>query len=306
MIGKMSRIKHYFFSFFLIFLIVLVLFNLISCSNFKYFREKSLSSGSEAAATLENSETTEGSSGTSASKADENSSETIPSDNTNSEASIEVDKEKTKDEVMDVLNDFVKAAGQQKEYEFLDSYTKDVVGNEDEYKSKAKSDIFSEIQKKNSGWKDIAFADLLINGDRVLFKIIGNRTIEGVKKEKDEESFKFIKEENLWKIDFFLPVSPKIVPVKPVPDSILDYESGNFEIRFDIISFFPIASVKLFLNDNEYFPDGVFKYEKIKYMQTINKTIPSFNAFRSLNKIKVKVKNSFGNENENNWSFVLG
>jgi len=172
--------------------------------------------------------------------------ETKNKDNNKSEEVI--DEEQLKNDLYSALEEFFTSVKSKSEYNHLSGYTKSLLGTEEEYKNEINSNIYSEIQKNNSFWENVKVKNILYYKDRALIIISGDRNKDGTIIRNDEESFKLINENDLWKIDFFLPATPEITPLSPEPDSISDY-IGLIEIKFDILSFFPLRSTEIFLNE---------------------------------------------------------
>lgn len=290
-----------------LFILFLSVFGLMSCT-FKFVREGK----SEYAKVEEIEENTQ----------EENINDNISDDNSGEDGTFsniaqepepdsdvmeepeeDIDKEAIKQEIYNQLLDFFDFSKKQQEYKFFSSYTRAMVGNEKEYLSGENSDIYFLIQENHINWENIEFEGLKIYKERATIEILGSRILEGTRYDNEKQEFKFINEEGNWKIDFFYPPVAEVIPLSPLPDSISDYK-GLIEIEFDIISFFSINAIELYLNDKPYNPDDI-KTES-KYNKKVIKKIPSFNAYRSLNTIKVKVINKFDEEYDFYWSFVLG
>jgi len=215
----------------------------------------------------------------------------------------EIDKDAVRKEIFEKLLVFFTDVKVQKEYDYFSSYTKLMVGSKEEYISREKSDIIFVIQENHSSWEDVTFEKMKLYKERASLMIRGNRIVEGVKYKEDLQEFRFIKEDDSWKIDFYYPPIASIDPISPVPDSISDYV-GVVEINFDAISFFPISDIEVYMNEELYNPDDI-EYQS-KYELKYKKAIPAFNAYRSINTIIVRVINIFKDEYEHGWSFVLG
>jgi len=287
---------------FLFFTLIFLVFTINACSSLKYFREKSLNSDDLKAEEVIEETANE------TSKADPKKevNDTNTADNYDSEEITEpVNERQIKNDVMVVLRDFLDSVKKDQEYNFFSSYTTDLVGSESEYKEKINSNLYIDIHKNNSFWKIINYKSILIYEDRLLITIYGDRTIDGKVYNNDEESFRFIKEGDIWKLDFVLPLIPEIIPISPEPDSISDYNTA-VQIKFDVVSFFPIRSVTFFINEKEYYPEDIIVNDKVKYARTILRKIPAVNLYRSINRIKVEAFNSYRYKGSTEWSFVLG
>ncbi len=114
----------------------------------------------------------------------------------------EIGQEELKDKLFERLNEFFDAVREDKEYAFFSSYTKELVGTEEEYKSGAKSDIFFIIKEAHSSWENLEAKDIEVDGDWATLTITGDRMAEGIEYTDEEISFRFVNEENEWKIDF--------------------------------------------------------------------------------------------------------
>ena len=214
-----------------------------------------------------------------------------------------IDKEKAKMEIPEQLLNFFEAIKEENEYNYFSSYTKLMVGSTEEYTSGKNSDIYFMIHENYSSWKNIELKKIFLYRERAIIEVSGSRTVEGIDSNDELLRFKFINEEDIWKIDFYYPLLSEIKPITPEPDSISAYE-GLLVIEFEAISFFPIRDIELFLNDVQYNADDI-KYDS-KYELRFIKKMPSYNAYRSINDIRVKIINRFNQEDLHSWSFVLG
>jgi hypothetical protein len=113
-----------------------------------------------------------------------------------------VSEEELKDALFEKLNNFFEAVKEDKEYAFFSSYTIDVVGTEEEYKKGTKTDIFFIIKEAHSNWQNLEAKEIVVDGDWATLTITGDRMAEGVEYTGEEISFKFVNEDNEWKIDF--------------------------------------------------------------------------------------------------------
>jgi len=164
--------------------------------------------------------------------------------------------EEIKQELFIILNNFLQAVKENKEYAFFDSYTVDVVGSEEEYKNGTSSDIFYIIKESHSSWKNISVESVVSDGNRALLKVKGDRTVEGMEYKGEQIRFKFINENEIWKIDFYYPPDILITAVNPEPDGIINSgEIINLTISADIKSFFAISDISLQLNDIKLNPE---------------------------------------------------
>jgi hypothetical protein len=211
--------------------------------------------------------------------------------------------EEVKSELFLILNNFFQAVKEGKEYDFFDSYTRSMVGSEEEYRNGTKSDTFYIVQESHSSWKNIEVESLILEGNRAILTITGDRTAEGVEYTDEEVKFKFINEEGAWKIDFYYPLNILIIPVRPEPNSVINSaEITTPTISASIRSFFTISDIRLKLNDLEINPNinGEDKYEpKISVGFPINSLMPG------LNKVNCSVTSTVGQHSDYNWDFTV-
>lgn len=119
------------------------------------------------------------------------------------EPEIEEDISVNEEEIIGIIViDFIQAVASDEEYGYFSSDTIDMVGTEDEYRNGGKSDIYFIIKESHSSWENIKITGVRIDGDLAEADIMGDRMAEGMKYEGDQVTFKLIKEENSWKIDF--------------------------------------------------------------------------------------------------------
>lgn len=192
--------------------------------------------------------------------------------------------EEIKSELFLILNSFfqaVKEGNHDKEYEFFDSYTRGMVGSEEEYRNGTKSDIFYIIQESHSSWKNT----------------------EGIESIDEKIGFKFINEEGNWKIDFYYPPIIAIMPVSPEPDIVINSSEITYLlISAEIKSFFAIRDIRLLLNNTELNP-GIIGEDK--YEREISVEIPTGNLIIGLNKTICYAADVIERETDYNWSFTV-
>jgi hypothetical protein len=110
--------------------------------------------------------------------------------------------ETAEDFFLNLLNSFFEAVKTDTEYIYFSSATAAIVGTEDEYKNGAKSDYYFIIKESHSHWESIEIETVDINGNIADIGIIGDRMGEGTLYEDDKVTFRFVKENGEWKIDF--------------------------------------------------------------------------------------------------------
>ncbi len=103
---------------------------------------------------------------------------------------------------LNLLNSFFEAVKTDTEYIYFSSATAAIVGTEEEYKNGTKSDYYFMIKESHSHWENIEIETVDINGDTANIGIIGDRLGEGTLYEGDKVTFRFVKENGEWKIDF--------------------------------------------------------------------------------------------------------
>ncbi len=112
------------------------------------------------------------------------------------------DEEVVEDDFLNILISFLDAVKTDNEYMYFSSATVVIVGTEEEYKNGTKSDYYFIIKESHSNWENIEIETVDINGDAAVIKIIGDRMAEGMFYEDEKISFRFLKENGEWKIDF--------------------------------------------------------------------------------------------------------
>jgi len=214
-------------------------------------------------------------------------------------------EEEVKSELFLILNNFfqtVKEGNHDKEYEFFDSYTRGMVGSLEEYKNGKDGTIYI-IEESHSSWKNTEAESLILEGNRAILTIIGDRNAEGIESTGEEIGFKFINEEGIWKIDAYYQLDIQIIPLSPEPDIVINSaEITTLTISANIRSFFSISDIRLQLNDAELNPDisGEDKYER-----EISVEIPTGNLIIGLNKTICYVADVIERETDYNWSFTV-
>lgn len=214
--------------------------------------------------------------------------------------------EEIKSELFLILNSFfqaVKEGNHDKEYEFFDSYTRGMVGSEEEYRNGTKSDIFYIIQESHSSWKNTEAESLILEGNRAILTITGDRNAEEIESIDEKIGFKFINEEGNWKIDFYYPPIIAIMPVSPEPDIVINSSEITYLlISAEIKSFFAIRDIRLLLNNTELNP-GIIGEDK--YEREISVEIPTGNLIIGLNKTICYAADVIERETDYNWSFTV-
>ncbi len=114
----------------------------------------------------------------------------------------EGDEKTTEEYFLNILISFLEAVKTDTEYMYFSSATAAIVGTEEEYKNGTKSDYYFIIKESHSHWENIEIETVDINGDAADIGIIGDRMAEGMLYEDDKVTFKFVKENGEWKIDF--------------------------------------------------------------------------------------------------------
>ena len=222
------------------------------------------------------------------------------------EEEVAPEKEEVKSELFLILNNFfqaVKEDNYDKEYEFFDSYTRGMVGSEEEYRNGTKSDIFYIIQESHSNWKNTEAESLILEGNRAILTITGDRNAEGIESMDEKIGFKFINEEENWKIDFYYPPIIAIMPVSPEPDIVINSSEITYLlISAEIKSFFAIRDIRLLLNNTELNP-GIIGEDK--YEREISVEIPTGNLIIGLNKTICYASDVIEREIDYNWSFTV-
>ncbi len=119
----------------------------------------------------------------------------------------QADKESSIDETneeyfLDLINKFFNAVVEGNEYKFFSTSTKKIVGTEEEYKKGINVDWHFIIVESHSSWENLKLDDLDIDNNTAIITIIGDRIVEGLEYKNDKVSFKFVKENNEWKMVF--------------------------------------------------------------------------------------------------------
>ncbi len=119
----------------------------------------------------------------------------------------QADKESSIDETneeyfLDLINKFFNAVVEGNEYKFFSTSTKEIVGTEEEYKNGTSVDWHFIIVESHSSWENLKIHDFDIDNNTAIITIIGDRTVEGLEYKNDKVRFKFVKENNEWKIVF--------------------------------------------------------------------------------------------------------
>ena len=218
------------------------------------------------------------------------------------EETLADEEEEVKSELFLILNNFFEAVKEDKEYEFFDSYTRGMVGSEEEYRNGTKSDIFYIIQESHSSWKNLEAESLILEGDRAILAITGDRNAEGIESIDEKIGFKFINEEGSWKIDFYYPPIIAIIPVSPEPDIVINSaEITTLTISANIRSFFYIRDIRLELNDAE-LDTGIIGEEQ--YELVTSTEIPATSLIKGLNLVEYYVSNIGDQKSDRSWSFT--
>ncbi len=113
-----------------------------------------------------------------------------------------VNEEDLKDELLSRLEGFFTAVNEDREYEYFSSETREIVGTEEEYRTGARTDYYFIIQEAHSDWSNVEAVDIEVEDGQAFLTIRGDRTVEGMEYTDDEIRFKFVYEEDDWKIDF--------------------------------------------------------------------------------------------------------
>jgi len=111
-------------------------------------------------------------------------------------------EEIAEDDFLDILLSFLDAVKTDNEYMYFSSATVAIVGTEEEYKNGTKSDYYFIIKESHSNWENIEIEIVDVNGNAAVIEIIGDRMAEGMLYEDEKISFRFLKENGEWKIDF--------------------------------------------------------------------------------------------------------
>jgi len=128
--------------------------------------------------------------------------------NTQGTASVSIilkgdcEEEIAEDNFLNILIIFLDAVKTDNEYIYFSSATVAIVGTEEEYKNGTKSDYYFIIKESHSNWENIEIETVDINGNAAVVEIIGDRMAEGMLYEDEKISFRFLKENGEWKIDF--------------------------------------------------------------------------------------------------------
>jgi len=107
-----------------------------------------------------------------------------------------------KEYFLNLVVEFFNAVKEDTEYSFFSNATVELVGSEEEYKNGIKTDLYFIIKEGHSNWESIEIGNLGVDSDKAIVTIIGDRTAEGTKYENESVDFKFVKENEEWKIDF--------------------------------------------------------------------------------------------------------
>jgi len=211
--------------------------------------------------------------------------------------------EEIKQELFIVLNNFLQAVKENKEYAFFDSYTVDMTGSEEEYKNGTASDIFYIIKESHSGWENITAESVTFDGNRALLIIRGDRTVEGMEYKDEQIRFNFINENEIWKIDFYYPSDILIIAVNPEPGSIINSgEITGLTISADIGSFFTISDISLHLNSTKLNPEICIRDQ---YESSVSIEIPVESLTGGLNKVSCYAANSAWDNSNYSWDFTV-
>lgn len=127
--------------------------------------------------------------------------EEVDEDNVTGEKESE-DEEAIEDDFLNILKSFLDAVKTDNEYMYFSSATVAIVGTEEEYINGTKSDYYFIIKESHSNWENIEIETVDINGDIAIIEITGDRMAEGMFYEDEKISFRFLKENGEWKIDF--------------------------------------------------------------------------------------------------------
>ena len=112
------------------------------------------------------------------------------------------EEEAAEDNFLNILNSFLEAVKTDNEYMYFCSATVAIVGTEEEYKNGTKSDYYFIIKESHSNWENIEIENVNINGDTAYIEITGDRMAEGLLYEDEKITFRFLRENGEWKIDF--------------------------------------------------------------------------------------------------------
>ena len=98
---------------------------------------------------------------------------------------------------------FIDAVKSGNEYDYFSSATKEIVGTEEEYKNGTKSDIYFIITESHRSWENLQVVIVnLTSANSAEVMIKGDRKAEGTDYIGDEVTFRFVIENDEWKIDF--------------------------------------------------------------------------------------------------------
>ncbi len=212
-------------------------------------------------------------------------------------------EEEIKSELLLTLNNFFEAVKEDKEYEFFDSYTKNMVGSEEEYRNGTKSDIFYIIKESHSSWRNVKAENVIFDGNRAILTVIGDRTAEGVEYTGEEVKFKFINEEGSWKFDAYYPLDIQIISLNPEPDSEISLsEITELSISARIKSFFTITDISLQLNGEDLTLDinSNDNYEQDTFVE-----VPAENLITGSNQVICSAVDAVERETDHSWSFTV-
>ncbi|MFO7928831.1 MAG: hypothetical protein R6U35_04110 [Candidatus Humimicrobiaceae bacterium] len=178
----------------------------------------------------------------------------------------EVKTDELKKELNGILLDFIDASKKDEEYSFFSSKTKEMVGTEEEYKAGAKSDIFFILKESLSNINRVVPERVTYYGQRAILTVRMDRTVEGMEYQGEEVKYKFVWEEEKWKIDAYHPVEIQIMPLEK------NLAGSSFEFSILVKSFFPIKSIRV-AKDGELIEEESYidtdKFE-INYSNTIS------------------------------------
>jgi len=225
-------------------------------------------------------------------------------ENREDEDSIEenIDDE-IKKEIFVTLNNFLESVKENKEYVFFDSYTREMVGSEEEYMNGSKSDLYYIIKESHSDWKKLEIQNLLIVNGRAIITVTGDRNAEGIEYTDEEVKFKFMKENGTWKIDAYYPLNILITPLSPGPENTLSSnEIDTLQISAEIKSFFAINDINLKLNGFEKSPAPG---EKNPYEFLISADVPKKYLLDGLNEIHISINTAAQTAKDFSWKFTL-
>jgi len=215
----------------------------------------------------------------------------------------EITEDEIENEIFATLNNFLQSVKENKEYGFFDSYTREMVGSEEEYLNGLKSDLYYIIKESHSAWKKLEFKDLLLVDDRAIITVTGDRSAEGTEYIDEEVKFKFIKEDGTWKIDAYYPLDIFVTPLSPEPESALSSsEIDILEISIKIKSFFAINSINLELND---FEKSLAPGEENPYEPEISTDVPKNYLSDGLNEIHISINTIAQTTEDFSWKFTL-